>query len=70
MAKVRNNKKETLLIPLLQDYVVMCIDVGPMMTMTPPSRGDTPLDLSLKIAGQIVAQKACVNYTAELHANV
>ena len=41
----------------------MCIDVGPMMSMAPPSGGDTPLDMSLKIAGQIVAQKVCVNYS-------
>ena len=37
--------------------MILCIDVGPLMGITPPTGEDTPLEMSLRIASQIVAQK-------------
>lgn len=36
---------------------MLCIDVGPMMNVTMPGDEGTQLEMSLKIASQIVAQK-------------
>ena len=41
----------------LKDLLVLVIDVGPMMDVAPPLGGETPIELSLRIACQIVAQK-------------
>ena len=40
-----------------QDYIVLCLDVGPSMDIAPPSGGDTHLEMALRVANQIVQQK-------------
>lgn len=42
---------------LMQDYIVLCLDVGPSMNIAPPSGGDTHLEMALRVANQIVQQK-------------
>ena len=40
-----------------QDYIILCLDVGPSMDIAPPSGGDTHLEMALRVANQIVQQK-------------
>ena len=42
---------------LLQDYIVLCMDVGPSMDIAPPSGGETSLEMAIRVANQIVQQK-------------
>ena len=48
----------------MQDYIVLCMDVGPSMDIAPPSGGETSLEMAIRVANQIVQQKvglgACV----------
>ena len=41
----------------MQDYIVLCIDVGPSMDIAPPSGGETNLEMAIRVANQIVQQK-------------
>lgn len=41
----------------MQDYIVLCMDVGPSMDIAPPSGGETSLEMAIKVANQIVQQK-------------
>ena len=41
----------------MQDYIVLCVDVGPYMDIAPPSGGDTHLEMAIQVANQIVQQK-------------
>ena len=43
-----------------QDYIILCLDVGPSMDIAPPSGGDTHLEMALRVAVQIVQQKVGV----------
>ena len=45
-----------------QDYIILCLDVGPSMDIAPPSGGDTHLEMALRVAVQIVQQKVSVDY--------
>ena len=45
-----------------QDYIILCLDVGPSMDIAPPSGGDTRLEMALRVAIQIVQQKVSVDY--------
>ncbi|KAL5493773.1 hypothetical protein EMCRGX_G014997 [Ephydatia muelleri] len=40
-----------------KDYIVLCLDVGPSMNISPPVGGDTHLEMAVKIINQIVQQK-------------
>lgn len=42
---------------LMQDYIVLCMDVGPSMDIAPPSGGETSLEMAIQVANQIVQQK-------------
>ena len=42
---------------LMQDYIVLCMDVGPSMDIAPPSGGETSLEMAIRVANQIVQQK-------------
>lgn len=46
---------------VMQDYIVLCLDVGPSMNIAPPSGGDTHLEMALRVANQIVQQKVCLH---------
>ena len=46
---------------VMQDYIVLCLDVGPSMNIAPPSGGDTHLEMALRVANQIIQQKVCVH---------
>ena len=41
----------------LQDYIVLCLDVGPSMDIAPPSGGETHLEMAVRVANQIIQQK-------------
>ena len=45
----------------IQDYIVLCLDVGPSMNIAPPSGGDTHFEMALRVANQIIQQKVCVH---------
>ena len=47
---------------------MLCVDVGPSMSIPPPAGGDTHLEMAIKIANQIVQQK--VGRHACLHADL
>ena len=41
----------------MQDCIIICIDVGPSMSVAPPTGGDTYLEMAVRVANQIVQQK-------------
>ncbi len=41
----------------LQDYIILCLDVGSSMDIAPPTGTDTHLEMALRVAKQIVQQK-------------
>jgi len=38
--------------------VIVCLDVGPSMDLAPPTGGHTYLEMAVRVANQIVQQKA------------
>ncbi len=46
--------------PAPQDCVIVCVDVGYSMSFAPPSGGNTYLEMAVKVANQIIQQKACI----------
>ena len=40
-----------------QEYIILCLDVGPSMDFAPLGEGDTHLEMALRVASQIVQQK-------------
>ena len=50
---------------LLQDIIVLCLDVGPSMDLTPLDAGETALEKALRVARQITQQKVFLVFMVE-----
>ena len=50
-----------------QDCIIICLDVGPSMSVAPPTGGDTYLEMAVRVANQIVQQKVRTFSIVTLH---